>query len=81
MTLIFFFTPIIWDVKQLPAQYKMALIEPNILYHYIEIYRSSLINGNVNRLSFLIVIIFTFLSSLLNLFIFKKFKKKLVLWI
>lgn len=80
MTLIFFFTPIIWDVKQLPVQYKILLIEPNILYHYIEFFRSSLINGNVNRLSFLIVIIFTFLSSLLNLYIFKKFKKRLVLW-
>jgi ABC-type polysaccharide/polyol phosphate export permease len=81
MSLLFFFTPIIWDVNQLSAKHKILFIEPNLLYHYIEFFRSSILNGNVNNLSFYVVIIFTFISTLLNLYVLKNFKKVLVTWI
>ena len=81
MSLLFFFTPIIWDANQLSAEHKILFIEPNLLYHYIEFFRSSILNGNVNNLSFYIVIIFTFISTLLNLYVLKNFKKVLVTWI
>jgi len=81
MSLLFFFTPIIWDANQLSAKHKILFIEPNLLYHYIEFFRSSILNGNVNYLSFNVVITFTFLSTIVNLYVLKKFKKSLVTWI
>ena len=60
---------------------KILFIEPNLLYHYIEFFRSSILNGNVNNLSFCVVIIFTFISTFLNLYVLKNFKKVLVTWI
>ena len=81
MSLLFFFTPIIWDANQLSGKHKILFIEPNLLYHYIEFFRSSILYGKVNDLSFYVVIIFTIVSSILTLYVLKKFKKVLVTWI
>lgn len=81
VSLLFFFTPIIWEANQLSTKNKILFIEPNLLYHYIEFFRSTIINGNVNNLSFVVVVSFTVISSFLNLYILKKYKKNLVTWI
>jgi len=81
MSLLFFFTPIIWDIDQLPEKHKVLFIEPNLLYHYIEFFRSTIINGNVNNLSFNVVLIFTLTSTFFTLFVLKKYRKILVTWI
>ncbi len=77
--ILFFFTPIIWEVDQLGS--KLLLIQPNILYHYIEFFRGGLINGSVNSLSIILVIITTVLLLILSLYLSKKFKNKLTYWV
>lgn len=81
ISLLFFFTPIIWEANQLSAKNKVLFIEPNLLYHYIEFFRSSILNGNVNNLSFIVVVNFTLISTFINLLVLKKYKKSLVTWI
>jgi ABC-type polysaccharide/polyol phosphate export permease len=77
--ILFFFTPIIWSVDQLGD--KVFLIQPNILYHYVEFFRSGLRNGYVDPNSILIVFIFTILLLIFSIFLSKKFKKKINYWV
>ncbi|MDB3887198.1 ABC transporter permease [Candidatus Pelagibacter sp.] len=81
ISLLFFFTPIIWEIDQISSKNKILFIDPNLLYHYIEFFRSSIINGTVNNLSFTVVLTFTLVISIVAIFILKNFRKKLVTWI
>ena len=81
ISLLFFFTPIIWEIDQISTKNKILFIDPNLLYHYIEFFRSSIINGTVNNLSFTVVLTFTLVISIVAIFILKNFRKKLVTWI
>lgn len=77
--ILFFFTPIIWSVDQLGD--KVFLIQPNILYHYVEFFRSGLKNGYVDPNTILIVSLFTFFLTIFSIFLSKKFKKKINYWV
>ena len=77
--ILFFFTPIIWEPSQLGS--KIFLVETNMLYHYIEFFRSGLINGNVNILSIISVFSFTILLFFFTIFVSKKIKKKIPYWV
>lgn len=77
--ILFFFTPIIWSIDQLGD--KVFLIQPNILYHYIEFFRSGLKNGYVDPNTILIVFIFTFFLTTFSIFLSKKFKNKISYWV
>lgn len=81
LSLAFFITPVIWQVEQLGEKSQRFLIEPNLIYHYIEFFRSSFINGNVNELSLNIVIITTLLTCLIAFITYKFVKNKLAFWI
>ena len=43
LQLIFFMTSVIWKIDQLSDKAQRFIIEPNLLYHYIEFFRSSLL--------------------------------------
>lgn len=77
--ILFFFTPIIWEVDQLGD--KILLVQPNLLYHYIEFFRSGLINGNVNLVSFIVVILSTCILVLLTAILSTKIKSKIGYWV
>ena len=80
LNLAFFVTPIIWEASQLGEKGKL-LVNMNIIYHFIEFYRSSMIYGQVNILSFAVVTIFSVLIFILALYISKKFSRKVVFWL
>jgi len=77
--ILFFFTPIIWSIDQLGD--KVFLIQPNILYHYVEFFRSGLKNGYVDLNTILIVSLFTFFLTIFSIFLSKKFKNKINYWV
>jgi|LauGreSBDMM110SN_4_FD.fasta_scaffold36878_2 ABC-type polysaccharide/polyol phosphate export permease len=81
LNLLFFFTPIIWSTDQLSEPNKRLLVDTNIIYHYVEFFRSSLFNGHPEIISFLVVIISTTVLFLLALYTSSKFSKKLVFWL
>ncbi len=80
LNLAFFVTPIIWEASQLGEKGKF-FINMNIIYHYIEFYRSLMIYGQVNISSFMVVSIFSFILFILALYISKKFSRKVVFWL
>ncbi len=77
--MLFFFTPIIWNVDQLGD--KILFIQPNILYHYIHFFRSGLQNGSVDQLSILVVVCSTIFLLLFSCFVSKLTKNKIAYWI
>ena len=77
--MVFFFTPIIWNVNQLGNN--ISYINLNILYHYINFFRSGLQNGEVNLLSIIVVVITTTFLIFLALYVSKKTHKKIAYWI
>ena len=77
--ILFFFTPIIWEVNQLGD--KILLIQPNLLYHYIEFFRSGLINGEVNTISIIIVFFVTIFLILFTSYLSSKIKNKITFWV
>lgn len=81
LSLIFFVTPVIWTVDQLSIKSQKFIIKPNIIYHYIEFFRSSLLNGYVTNLSLITVIVFTILSCIVAFILYKIVKNKLAFWI
>lgn len=77
--MVFFFTPIIWNVNQLGNN--ISYINLNILYHYINFFRSGLQNGEVNLLSIIVVVTTTTFLIFLALYVSKKTHKKIAYWI
>lgn len=81
LTLLFFFTPVIWNADQLSEANKIILVDTNIVYHYIEFFRSSLLAGYPETKTFLVVNISTLILLMTSLYVSKKFSKKLVFWL
>jgi lipopolysaccharide transport system permease protein len=81
LQLIFFMTPVIWKIDQLSGNAQRFIIEPNLLYHYIELFRTIALSGEINMKSLIIVSITTLLLTITSLIIYKKFNKKLIFWI
>ncbi len=77
--ILFFFTPIIWEVNQLGS--KVLLVQPNLLYHYIEFFRSGLINSSVNTISMFVVFFSTIILVLFTSFLSNKIKDKITYWV
>jgi ABC-type polysaccharide/polyol phosphate export permease len=81
LSLVFFFTPIIWNADQLSEVNKKILVDSNIVYHYIEFFRSSLLFGHPETKNFLVVVISTLILLMSSLYISRKFSRKLTLWL
>lgn len=79
LTFAFYLTPIIWKKKFL-IEYEY-LLNFNIFYHLINIFRAPLLNEDNYFLSLIVIISTTFLIYLLNKFKFKKYEKKIIFWI
>ncbi len=81
LQLMFFVTPVIWKIDQLSDKSQRFIIDPNLLYHYIELFRSIALYGEINFKSLLVVSITTIVLVIMSLIIYKKVNKKLIFWI
>tara|TARA_B100000989_G_C19483742_1_gene446416 strand:+ start:376 stop:1161 length:786 start_codon:yes stop_codon:yes gene_type:complete len=81
LQLIFFMTPVIWKIDQLSDKAQRFIIEPNLLYHYIEFFRSSVLYGIINYKSLTIISITTLILVIISLILYKYVNKKLIFWI
>lgn len=81
LSLLFFVTPVIWTVDQLSQNSQKFIIKPNLIYHYIEFFRSAILNGYVGSLSIYVVSITTIVTSIAAFIIYKLVKNKLTFWI
>ena len=80
LNLAFFMTPIIWEPSQL-GERGQIIIDFNLIYHYIEFFRSSLLYGTVNKITFYVVTFTTLILVLFATFISKKYSRKMIFWL
>jgi len=80
LNLSFFVTPVIWQPEQLGIKGQL-IIDFNIIYYYIEFFRSSLINGNVDFKIFMTVFFSTLFLSLLTIIFSNKYSRKIIFWL
>ena len=80
LNLAFFITPIIWEPNQL-GERGQFIVDFNLIYHYVEFFRSSLIYGTVNKLTFWVVTLCTLILVLMATFISKKYSRKMIFWL
>ena len=81
LQLIFFMTPVIWKIEQLSDKAQRFIIEPNLLHHYIDVFRTMALYGELNLKGLGIISIATFVLTIVSLILYGKVKKKIIFWI
>lgn len=77
----FYVTPIIWMPSLLPEKTSRMLIEPNPLYHLIEIIRSPLMGGPPSFLSYVYSVALCITGWCFTLIIFNKYRNRIAYWL
>lgn len=81
MQLIFFFTPIFFKPEQLGPKGIMYVVNPNFIYHYVEILRQPLLGNIPTFLNYFVTIFFTFFLLILSVLVYKKYNSRVAYWI
>lgn len=77
--LVFFITPIFWRPEALVNRAWLANLNP--FYHFIEIVRSPLLQGNLPIESWEVVISITILLGVLAVFVLTKYRHRVAYWV
>ena len=78
MRFMFFLTPIFWLPEQMGGLMKVLWWNP--FYHFIEILRAPLLDGDMVQTSWLFVSIVTVLGSISTLVVFALTRRRIVFW-
>ena len=78
MTVLFFLTPIWWNVEYFPERALFA--KYNIFYHYLEITRKPLLGEYASLNSWIITLMTLFFLSVFAIILFEKKKNKIPYW-
>lgn len=79
MQLLFFITPIIWhpDIINKSA----TLVEYNLIYYWIDIIRQPLLGLQIHQDSIIVIVISSFVLTLISALLIGKYKKKIIYWL
>lgn len=80
-SVMIFFTPVLWEVSQVSEKMQLYIVFPNFLYHYIELIRAPILGYSISSFSWIYLIIFTIIISILNIVIINKNFKNIKFWI
>jgi ABC-type polysaccharide/polyol phosphate export permease len=75
-----FVTPIFWSPAQL-GRSRIALVDANLLYHYVEIVRDPLLGQPPSARSWLMVVLATLAGWALAIFLFSRFRRRISYWL
>ena len=78
MTVLFFLTPIWWNVEYFPARAKF--VNYNLFYHYLETTRKPLLGLECNLNSWIICIMSVFILGFIAITLFENKKDKIPFW-
>jgi lipopolysaccharide transport system permease protein len=80
-SIMIFFTPILWTIENLDGRTQLFIVDPNILYHFIEIFRQPLLGKSPSLFSILATSIYTLLIFFISSYLVKKYELKIKYWI
>lgn len=81
LQVFFYVTPIIWMPNVLNARSASLLVEPNPVYHLLELVRAPLLGTSPTAMNWIVSISMAFLGSLISLWFFGKYKKRIAYWL
>jgi ABC-type polysaccharide/polyol phosphate export permease len=81
LQIAFYVTPIIWLPSLLPAKSSTMLLDPNPVYHLIQIVRCPLLNQAPSLLNWLVTIGMGIFGWLITLLIFNRYRTRIVYWL
>ena len=78
--ILVFITPIFWAPSQLGAKARY-FVDPNYLYHLVDILRSPLLGGRPTLLSYATTIVGAILGWAITLMIYARFRRRIAFWL
>lgn len=81
LQVFFYITPIIWMPNVINPRSASLLVEPNPLYHLIQIVRAPILGYAPTSMNWIISLVMALLGSLIALSLFGKYKKRIAYWL
>ena len=81
MQVFFYVTPIIWMPNALNPRSANLLVEPNPIYHLIQIVRAPILGGSPTYMNWGVSILMATLGSAFAFWFFGKYKKRIAYWL
>ena len=81
LQVFFYVTPIIWMPNALSARSASLLVEPNPVYHLVQLVRSPILGSSPTIMNWSVAIAMAVIGSLVALWFFGKYKKRIAYWL
>ena len=81
LQLFFYVTPVIWMPSLLPARTSVMILEPNPMYHLMEIVRAPLMNQAPSLSNWLFSFLFAVLGWSFSILFFNKYRSRIAYWL
>lgn len=81
MQVFFYVTPIIWMPGALSARSANLLVDPNPVYHLLQLVRAPILGSSPTLLNWAVSVVMAILGSCLTLWFFGKYKKRIAYWL
>lgn len=81
MQVFFYVTPIIWMPNALNSRSANLLVDPNPVYHLVQIVRAPILGTSPTMLNWMVAILMAVLGSCMALWFFGKYKKRIAYWL
>lgn len=81
MQVFFYITPIIWMPNVLNPRSAGLLVEPNPIYHLLQVVRSPILGQAPTFMNWLVSIVMAVIGSIIALWFFGKYKKRIAYWL
>lgn len=77
----FYVTPIIWMPGALSARSANLLVEPNPVYHLLQVVRAPILGSSPTVINWLVSVVIALIGSAIALWFFGKYKKRIAYWL
>ena len=81
LQVFFYVTPIIWMPNALNPRSASLLVEPNPVYHLLELVRAPILGNCPTVMNWLVSIAIALTGSVISLWFFGKYKKRIAYWL
>lgn len=81
MQVFFYVTPIIWMPGVLNARSASLLVDPNPVYHLVQLVRAPILGSSPTILNWVVSISIALIGSFVTLWFFGKYKKRIAYWL
>ena len=81
LQVFFYVTPIIWMPNALSPRSASLLVEPNPVYHLVQLVRAPILGSSPTLMNWLVAVAMAAIGSLVALWFFGKYKKRIAYWL